>query len=69
PPIESINDLTLTDERACERTNKRANIRPLLTPKAVARGAYGHSPLDYDPRFSLSPFNGVVTLKEGLAGA
>ena len=27
------------------------------------------SSLDYNPWFSLSPFNGVVTLKEGLAGA
>ena len=27
------------------------------------------SSLDYDPWFSLSPFNRVVTLREGLAGA
>ena len=27
------------------------------------------SSLDCDPRFSLSPFNRVVTLREGLAGA
>ena len=27
------------------------------------------SSLDCDPWFSLSPFNGVVTLRKGLAGA
>ena len=27
------------------------------------------SSLDCDPRFSSSPFDGVVTLREGLAGA
>ena len=27
------------------------------------------SSLDCDPRFSLSPFNGVVTLRKGLARA
>jgi hypothetical protein len=43
PLIESIDDLTLiTNER--ERTDKRANIRPLPTPRAIARGACGHSP-------------------------
>ncbi|OCL00155.1 uncharacterized protein K441DRAFT_650923 [Cenococcum geophilum 1.58] len=47
-----------------ERMNERANIRPLLTPRAIARRAY-----DCDPRFSLSSFNGVVTLRKGLAGA
>jgi hypothetical protein len=31
-----------TSER--ERANERANIRPLLTPRAIARGACGHSP-------------------------
>jgi len=41
-PIESINNLTLINRQA--RTNKRANIQPLLTPRAIARGAYGHLP-------------------------
>jgi hypothetical protein len=42
--MESIDDLTSTNGRA--RT-KRANIRPLLTPRAIARGACGHSPYYY----------------------
>ena len=55
-----------------ERTNERANIRPLLTPRAIARGVCGHSPyyrntterqLDNPVRFSLSPLNGVVPLE------
>ncbi len=41
-PTESIDDLTSTNGQA--RTNERANIRPLLTPRAIARGACGHSP-------------------------
>ena len=44
PPIKSIDDLILTNNER-ERTNERANIRPLLTPRAIARGACGHSPL------------------------
>src|SRR6266567_242962 len=32
-----------TNER--KRASKRANIRPLLTPRAIARRACGHSPL------------------------
>src|SRR6266702_3882495 len=43
PPIKSIDDLTSTDKQR-EQTNKQANIRPLLTPRAIARGACGHSP-------------------------
>src|SRR5271170_5447703 len=43
PPIESIDDLTSTDNKR-PRANERANIRPLLTPRAIARGACGHSP-------------------------
>jgi hypothetical protein len=27
-----------------EQIDKQANIRPLLTPRAIARGAYGHLP-------------------------
>ena len=59
-----------TDKR--ERANERANIRPLLTPMAIARGACGHSPyyrntterqLDNPVRFSLSPLNRVVPLE------
>jgi hypothetical protein len=42
PPIESIDDLS--HRRTSERTDERANIRPLLTPRAIARGACGHSP-------------------------
>jgi len=69
-PMESIDDLTSTNGRA--RINERANIRPLLTPRAIARGACGHSPyyrntterqLDNPVRFSLSPLNGVVPLE------
>ena len=58
-----------------ERTSERANIRPLLTPRAIARGVCGHSPpyyrtnwqLDYKTWFSSSSLDGVVTLREGLA--
>ena len=69
-PTESINDLISTNRQA--RTNERANIRPLLTPRAIARGACGHLPyyrntterqLDNPVRFSLSPLNGVVPLE------
>jgi len=69
-PMESIDDLTSTNRQA--RANKRANIRPLLTLRAIARGACGHSPyyhntterqLDNPVRFSLSPLNGVVPLE------
>ena len=60
-----------------QTNEQRANIRPLLTPRAIARKACSHSlfyycrndSLDCNPQFSLSPFNGVVTLKKGLAGA
>src|SRR6266704_5597910 len=45
PPIESINDLILTNKPT--RTNARANIWPLLTPRAIARRACGHSPFFY----------------------
>src|SRR6266568_3497042 len=67
--------LTLMNERT--QTNKRTSkLRPLLTPSAIARGACGHSPFycrntawqpDHNPWFSLSPLDGVVTLREGLA--
>ncbi|OCK89357.1 uncharacterized protein K441DRAFT_667782, partial [Cenococcum geophilum 1.58] len=41
-----IDDLILTNERA--RINEqRANIRPLLTPRAIAYGACGYSPFYY----------------------
>jgi hypothetical protein len=40
------NEREQTNER--ERTNEqRANIRPLLTPRAIARGACGYSPFYY----------------------
>ena len=73
PPIKSINDLTLMTERT--RTNERANIRPLLTPRAIARGACGHSPstTEYYLAAWITPYGfpvssqGVVTLGEGLA--
>ena len=72
--IESINDLTSTDKQR-EQTSKQANIRPLLTPRAIARGACGHSPpychtdqqLDHKTWVSSSPLDKVVTLREGLA--
>src|SRR5438105_8606796 len=38
PPVESIDDLSHQRTSKCER----ANIRPLLTPRAIARGACGH---------------------------
>ena len=53
--------------------NKRVNIRPLLTPRAIARGVCGYSPYcrntteaiaGYNPVwFSLSPLNKVVPLE------
>ena len=60
---------------ADERTNERANIRPLLTPRAIARGACGHSPstIEYYLAAWITPYGfpvssqGVVTLSEGLA--
>ncbi len=47
PPTESIDDLSHRRTNECRRTNERANIRPLLTPRAIARGACGHSPFFY----------------------
>ena len=44
PLIESIDDLLSTNE-LLRTDGQRANIRPLLTPRAIARGACGHSPL------------------------
>jgi len=71
PPTESIDDLS--HRRTDERERTRANIRPLLTPRAIARGACGHSPYcrniteaiaGYNPVwFSLSPLDGVVPLE------
>jgi hypothetical protein len=56
--------------------NKRVNIRPLLTPRAIARGACGHSPLTIEYQKNLAAWTtlygfpissqGVVTLGEGL---
>jgi len=44
PPIESIDDLTLTNERM--RTNKQTSkYTAPPNPRAIARGACGHSPL------------------------
>ena len=75
PPIESIDNLTSTNEQLRASNEQRVNIRPLLTPRAIARGACGHSPPycrtnwqpDHKIWFSSSPLNGVVTLREGLA--
>ena len=58
--------------------NERVNIRPLLTPRAIARGVCGHLPLiivylaawiaTHGFPVFLSPFDGVVTLRKGLLG-
>jgi hypothetical protein len=72
-PDPQLKALTTSHRRTSERANERTNeqIYGLLNPRAIARGACGHLPfycrntassLDYDPRFSLSSFNGVVTL-------
>jgi hypothetical protein len=53
---------------------QQANIQPLLTPRAIARGVCSYLPPycrtnwqpDHKIWFSSSPFNGVVTLREGL---
>ena len=44
-----------TSER--ERTNERANIRPLLTPRAIARGACGHSPYCRNTTKAIAGYN------------
>jgi len=46
-PYPQWKALTTSHRRTGGRlsANKRANIRPLLTPRAIARGACGHSPL------------------------
>jgi hypothetical protein len=76
PPTESINDLTLTNEwlRINKRTSKyTAPLNPQGDrPRSMRSLSIIHqvfSSLDCDPRFFLSSFNGVVTLRKGLAGA
>ena len=76
PPIESIDDLTSTNERlqTNERTSKyTAPLNPQGDrPRSMRSLSIIYrvfSSLDCDPRFSLSPFDGVVTLRKGLAGA
>ena len=57
-----------------EQTNEQVNIRPLLTPRAIARKACGHSPLIIEyylaAWITLYGFpvssQGVVTLNKGL---
>ena len=44
-PDPQLKALMTLYRRTSERTNEQANIRPLLTPRAIARGACGHSPL------------------------
>jgi hypothetical protein len=77
-PMESIDDLTPTNKH-CGRANKRMSkytappnpqgdrprsMRSLAVIYQILPGS-----LDCDPRFSSSPFNGVVTLRKGLARA
>jgi hypothetical protein len=77
PLMESIDDLTSTNKQArtSERTSKYTappnpqgdrprSMRSLAVLLLLLPGS-----LDYSLWFSLSPFNGVVTLRKGLAGA
>jgi len=43
-PNPQLKALTTLYRQTSEQTNERANIRPLLTPRAIARGVCGHSP-------------------------
>ena len=74
--MESIDDLTLTNGQA--RTNERMSKYTAPSnpqgdrPRSMRSLAIIYrvfSSLDCDPWFSLSPFDGVVTLRKGLAGA